>query len=879
MKKIYFLAMFIVITMNWSCTGEKSETLHLPIVQEEQREKEEKNPDKNAIWTPEQAADYQKVLTQLVRTSKSFSKNAKNVTYADGNLLGTWINRGPKNMPGAFKFAEMLDGTDIIYGVTHNHYVQEYNSKSYIFKGTVYNPTKGSGGDDFQLLTGYWPNRYQNLFALQVDGIVRLIAHIENGPLYYSDDDGQSWILSNGLPATNTSSEMNRQDNNTLYVTNNREVYVSTDFGVNFSLLKDFGSSENSFLYSPRHSVQPSADAVYLSRSGSFYELNGAKDDFDLKGSYVSSHGSNAYSIGGDSRKLYVTENKNYWVSTDEGITWTEKFPKGNSYGNRSVKMPPGMFYAVHPENVDISIAGYVHPVLSLDGLDTTLSDETGWGRYQNGNNLSAEDYYDRIRFNYHPDFQSSHFFYNSSGDLFSARCSDGGIFVSYKEWSDFPTAGGGYDNSGYASAHFINLNVLNTISPQIYRGNVFTGANNPDHINYSTQDQGSSSIIPGTSGDVLDFYQAIGGDGPPLDSYDGENAWKWTRRGDKVFAPVKMYTNSDGFRSIRQINELFNSSPTVDFTRSTDMGWVQTYIDHHEPDKRIWMLSKKLDRATWNGSTLEGHTINVGTNQVAALAQANIDPDKIFMLQDGKVFISNNRGTSFGPGINTPFSKTSGGWGRGDIGSGVVLPNNDNWILFCGPSTNDIGSILSKDGGNTWIDVTGDFPAGADVQTGGMVVTPDSKYVFAGTDIGPYVFDISQEKWYSIAEGIGFFNAMDVDYIASTNTIRFGSWGSGVIDFKIENVLGVEDSELVDNNVTVYPNPANEKITIGSTNFGGSEIVVKIYTLNGEEVYADLQHNIKKTLDVDVTSLSSGLYMLEVQSNKSKVTKKLVIK
>ena len=112
-------------------------------------------------------------------------------------------------------------------------------------------------------------------------------------------------------------------------------------------------------------------------------------------------------------------------------------------------------------------------------------------------------------------------------------------MFISYKEWSDFPESGISFNNSDYANAHYINLNVLNTINPLIYRHNLFTGMNNPDHIIYSTQDQGTGSIIPGTSGDVLDFYQSIGGDGPPLNSYDGNSVWRWRRQGNIVHAPV----------------------------------------------------------------------------------------------------------------------------------------------------------------------------------------------------------------------------------------------------------------------------------------------------------------------------------------------------
>jgi len=261
------------------------------------------------------------------------------------------------------------------------------------------------------------------------------------------------------------------------------------------------------------------AEEVYLIRDGDFYKLNDSNTDFDFRGSYTSSHNARALSIGGDNRTIYVTEDSNYWISTDEGLTWTEKFPHGNFFGDLSGKMSAGFFFAAHPENPIISVAGYAIPIISTDALSTVQTDHTGWGRYQN-----------------HPDFQSSHFFYNSSGDLFSARCSDGGIFVSYKEWSDFPNPGVGYDNSGYQNAHFINLNVLNTITPLVYRNAMFTGINNVDHINYGTQDQGSQNIIPGSSGDVLEFYQVIGGDGPSIDSYDGSNAWRWDRDGDSFY-------------------------------------------------------------------------------------------------------------------------------------------------------------------------------------------------------------------------------------------------------------------------------------------------------------------------------------------------------
>ncbi|WP_435263098.1 T9SS type A sorting domain-containing protein [Tenacibaculum sp. nBUS_03] len=872
---IYLFALLLM----FSCKFDKKNSTSIP--QKHKKEKKDENPDKYAIWTEAQAARHQKILQKLTISAKKFSpKKGSSNSYADGNLYGTWTNKGPKNMPGAFKFAEMLEGTDVIYGVTHNHYPGEFNSKAYIFRGTVYNPKKGKGGDDFTLLTANWPNRYQNLFAFKIGTTTRLIAHIENGPLYYSDDEGANWARSNGLPNANTSSAINRQDNHSIYVTDGKKIYVSVDKGMNFSVLKDYGSTKrSSFLYTPRYSLQPNASAVYLARNGSFFQLNTAKTDFTLVGKYTNSHGNRQFSIGGDSRVFYVTENKNYWVSTDGGKTWVSKFPKGNWYGDRTGKMSPGKFFAVHPENPNISIAGYAQPVISLDKLDTDLSTTSGWGSYQNGTHLNAEDYYNRIRFNYHPDFQASHFFYNSSGDLFSARCSDGGIFISYKEWKSFPNEGTAFDNSGYANAHYINLNVLNTINPLIYRENIFTGANNPNHIYYSTQDQGSGSIIRDTNNETLDFYQSIGGDGPPIDSYDGKHAWKWQREGKKVFAPVKIYSNSGGFQSIGKINSLFKEEHSVSFARKSEMGWVQTYIDHTDSDKNMWVLAKDLNRVTWNGTNITSHTINKGNNHVAALAQATSNPNKLFMLQDSKVFISTDRGITFKTSVNTPFSLTNESWGKGDIGSGVVLPTNDNWILFCGPSTNNVGAILSKDGGLTWIDVTGEFPSGIDAQTGGMVATPNGKFVFAGTDIGPYVFDVENEKWYSLAEGIGFFNAMDVDYIPAINTVRFASWGSGILDFKIDaKSLAINDHSL--DVLTLFPNPAKDFVTISLKSSLTNKVSIEVFTLQGKRViYKKEISFINKKTTLNTSELVTGIYLITItDENNNKATKKMII-
>lgn len=784
----------------------------------EEENDEEEFKKKTEPWSVENALRHQKLLAKT-RALINKANRALGDEETFGALKGAWYNKAPMNMPGAFKFAEMLDGTDTIYGVTHNHYSGEFNSKSYIFKGTVYNPKTGNKGDDFVRLTGHWPNRYSNLIVHKFNGKTRLIAGIENGPVYYSDNDGKDWTKSSGLPSVIKSTIINRQDER-VYATDGGSVYVSTDGAISFSLLQGINSVGDAALYSPRYDVQQDADKVYFAREGSFYELNSAKTSFTLKGAYSGSHNNSAFSIGGDSRKLYVTVNKDYWVSTNGGVTWTQKYPSGNWYGDRTGDMDAGKFLAASPEDPNYVMGGYAQPVFSTDGLDTDNSTDGGWGYYQGGTSLGLSDYRNRIRFNYHPDIQASHFFYNASGDLFSVMCTDGGMFMSYKAWYDHPcTTCGPYTNTDYANAHFININTLNTPCALIYRHNMFTGYKDPNHLIYSTQDQGTAQYIKNTGGDTLNVYQGIGGDGPPLYSADGNWVWKWKRQGSEVWMPYELYDGSGNMRSIYSVSSGAGNQASVTFTEDTRVGWVQAFIDKDEPSKRIWMLNKSLCRAEVSGSSITGTTISKGTgHQVCAFTQAVETPDIVFFLQEGKVYKSINRGDSFDGGTSTPFSKTSN---NQNIGGGWVLPGNDNWVMFAGPSGNGVGAILSKDGGSTWADVTGDFPSGDDFQVGAMVGTPDGEYLFAGTDLGPYVFVVAEEKWYPMFGGeAGMFNAMGVEYIESIKTVRFASWGSGVWDFVInDNVPKITFDDVA----SEFNNCDSLKITWSAMNISGS--------------------------------------------------------
>jgi hypothetical protein len=92
--------------------------------------------------------------------------------------------------------------------------------------------------------------------------------------------------------------------------------------------------------------------------------------------------------------------------------------------------------------------------------------------------------------------------------------------------------------------------------------------------------------------------------------------------------------------------------------------------------------------------------------------------------------------------------------------------------------------------------------------------------------------------------------------------------------------VLGVNDPA---NNVTVsiYPNPANERLNIstGETLKGNTRI--QISDLLGKIVYVDEVSGIRANLSyfINTTGFKDGLYVLKVSTETGSVSKKIIVR
>ncbi len=107
------------------------------------------------------------------------------------------------------------------------------------------------------------------------------------------------------------------------------------------------------------------------------------------------------------------------------------------------------------------------------------------------------------------------------------------------------------------------------------------------------------------------------------------------------------------------------------------------------------------------------------------------------------------------------------------------------------------------------------------------------------------------------------------------------GNYAGGLAFFNSTNVNGVGIKELFnEENISVYPNPASEDVTIAIKDNTYNELLVKCYDVLGKTVYETSTYN--KVIQIDVSQFDKGIYFIQLQSKDEQmmksVTRKVVV-
>jgi hypothetical protein len=127
-----------------------------------------------------------------------------------------------------------------------------------------------------------------------------------------------------------------------------------------------------------------------------------------------------------------------------------------------------------------------------------------------------------------------------------------------------------------------------------------------------------------------------------------------------------------------------------------------------------------------------------------------------------------------------------------------------------------------------------------------------------------------------SISSG-GAIDSGGTATVVTLTTSSSGTTGNGPTRSTICSVLGIDNLEAVENDMEIYPNPVSDKITI-KFNTAVTTDKIRITDITGRELMEENLNGLTSDIyEVNVSSLSSGMYFITMESNKTIQTSKFI--
>jgi photosystem II stability/assembly factor-like uncharacterized protein len=745
--------------------------------------------------------------------------DAQSVSIASGLLLGSWREKGSANCAGRSHFADYDTTSGLIYLAS---------AGGNIWKGTLEGENWQVLNDDFQF------ESISLLRVLHSGKEMSIVAASDAKFIYYSQDDGATWEISTGLESlTNWDERIIRtqvadDSVHTIYSlvseriapSNTRVVslYASVDLGVSFNRLvtlpNSSGANIDGFdLWCPQYGLTNPR----LIKNDQAYSYDPATNTINLLGTLPDSPSGFVMLTGhlaanGDVY-TYAYVNEKIYRSSDGGDTWElrtnlNKSPFYKTSFSCSVNTPDLLFF------------GDIECHRSVNG-------GSGWTKINDW-----YDYYDNVFSKLHADIPSVNCLRNSNGDEFFLINTDGGIYYSPDGFQ--------VDNRGLEG-----LNIS-----QYYSS--LTAIFDTNYVFLGSQDQGFQRAYDNHPSGLLYPDQVVSGDYGHIVSGDEGNSIWMVYPGFAIF-----YPDATAYSDI-----------TWDFDGNNSF-WIPPLTpDPDYPDIVYMANGSRVTKLNQSGSTINVENLPiVFQGAVSAIAISPLDFNYWYVLTEtGKFYRSEDRGETWA--ISNVSNSPDGHYLYG----ADIYPSRKTLgeVWICGSGYSNPPVYHSVNHGQNFTSRATGLPSTLVFNIAGA---PNDEFLFAATESGPYVFVPETNQWHELAADVAPDQTYwSVEYIDQMKVARFVTYGRGAWDFRIQNILSVQELPTLE--ARVFPNPAQESFQVQLE--AGQAAVFTLYSMEGKTVFQrEMQSGNNQ---IPTGNLSSGVYLYSIKSKQKSKSGRLII-
>jgi hypothetical protein len=108
------------------------------------------------------------------------------------------------------------------------------------------------------------------------------------------------------------------------------------------------------------------------------------------------------------------------------------------------------------------------------------------------------------------------------------------------------------------------------------------------------------------------------------------------------------------------------------------------------------------------------------------------------------------------------------------------------------------------------------------------------------------------------------------------TVTAQDGTTKTWKVTVTKQSNVGINTADAL-NTISIYPNPANNDLFIDANNFGGTVTNVVVTNMQGQTIVTNNNTTGSAVINLPLSGLQSGFYMVQIQTNQGTITKKVL--
>lgn len=397
---------------------------------------------------------------------------------------------------------------------------------------------------------------------------------------------------------------------------------------------------------------------------------------------------------------------------------------------------------------------------------------------------------------------------------------------------------------------HFNSISIPGLNTTQIYK--MLSSQSNPGEMFIGTQDNGYAHTNMGNiQTEEVDFILQYGGDVSNAGTGDGgETFWLWWL--------------GDGCNYMTGPDQVQSTWSPYDFAGGIPYWEAPIWISNHFPDRCYtagfinnnsgnYLIELQANQGAQATPTQFDYNFEAEVGaKISAIAISPIDSNYFYISTENGQFLSSiDGGSSWTTSLlsNSMYPKT-------------ILPSSVNlgevWVGGSGYSNSPI--FHTTDNGLSFAEFNIGMPP---CMVEALATNEDESVLFAASSIGPFAYEEVENTWSDLSgTSAPLVRYMDVEFIPAINTARFASYARGVWDYQMETISIFAQGETP-SNLSVFPNPAYSTLTI---EVDEPFILSHFHVIDraGKIVLTDVLKS--RSQQFDVSTLPKGVYFIHIE-------------